>query len=64
MIKLAYGVLAHHLAKHDASLDLYLRLTKILWRTSLVYEKSQFLDFASSTGTTAKICKVFCDQMV
>ena len=27
-------------------------------------EKSQSSDFASSTGITTKICKVFCDQIV
>ena len=43
-------------------LDLY--LLEIFSRASLVQEKSQFPDFASSTGITAKICNVFCDQIV
>ena len=57
VIQLVYGGLAHHQAKYGAIswLDFNLRLTEICWRASLVQEKTQCLDFSSSTGITGKI---------
>ena len=59
--------IAHQLTKYGAYnllVGFAFRLTEIFWRASLMQEKSQSSDFASSTGTTAKICNMFCDQLV
>ena len=49
-IQLLSGELAHHLAEYWS--DLYLQLTEICRRASLVKKKSQSIDFASSTRIT------------
>ena len=60
------GGLAHHLVKYGANLLARFVFTThcIFVRASLLQEKSQSTDFASSTRMTGMICNIFCDYIV